>query len=87
MLFAKVLSQTFITDIWRATATTSADYSTGVIFFLSAFGMPNNRLDTDNLTLSDHNNVCGGEGKKEVNSERQKQEILNSIHRSWVHLP
>ena len=64
MLFDKVLSQTFITDIWQATTTTSADYSAEVIFLFSAFGMPNNRLDTDKLTLSDHNNLCGGEGSE-----------------------
>ena len=60
MLFDKVLLQKFNTDIWRAT-TTSADYSAGVIFLFSAFGIPNNRIDTDNLTLCDHNNMCGGE--------------------------
>ena len=60
MLFDKVLSQKFDTDIWRAT-TTSAHYSAEVIFLFSAFGIPNNRVDTDNLTLGDHNNICGVE--------------------------
>ena len=27
----------------------------------AAFGIPNNRVDTDNLTLCDYNNLCGGE--------------------------
>ena len=39
MLFDKVLSQTFSTDIWRATTTTSADYSAEVIFYFLAFGI------------------------------------------------
>ena len=26
-----------------------------------AFGRPSNRIDTDNLTLCGHNNLCGGE--------------------------
>ena len=49
MLFDKVLLQTFSTDIWRATTTTSADYSAEVMFFFLAFGIPNNRLYTDIL--------------------------------------
>ena len=71
MLFDKMLSQAFITDIWQATTTTSADYSAEVIFLFSAFGMPNNRLDTDNLTLSDHNNLCRG-------SERDNDTFLKT---------
>ena len=47
MLFDKVLWQTFSTDIWQAATTTSADYSADVIFLFLAFGIPNNRLDTD----------------------------------------
>ena len=61
MLFDKVLSQKFNTDIWRATATTSEDYSAEAIFLFSTSGIPNNRVNTDNLTLCDHNNLCGGE--------------------------
>ena len=49
MLFDKVLSQTFSTDTWRATTTTSADYSAEVIFLFLAFVIPDNRLDTDTL--------------------------------------
>ena len=37
------------------------NYSAEVIFLFSAFGIPNNRLDNHNLTLCDHNNLCGGE--------------------------
>ena len=47
MLFDKVLLQTLSTDIWQATTTTSADYSAEVIFLFLAFGIFNNRLDTD----------------------------------------
>ena len=47
MLFDKVLLQTLSTDICRATATTYADYSAEVIFLFLAFGILNNRLDTD----------------------------------------
>ena len=47
MLFDKVLSQTFSTDIWRAATTAPADYSVEVIFIFLAFGIPNKRLDTD----------------------------------------
>ena len=47
MLFDKVLLQTLSTDIWQATPTTYADYSAEVIFFFLAFGIFNNRLDTD----------------------------------------
>ena len=54
MLFDKVLWQTFSTDIWRASKTTSADYLAEVIFLFLAFRIPNNRLDTDTLTLYDH---------------------------------
>ena len=61
MLFDKVLSQTFSTDIWQATTAISADYSAEVIFLFSAFGMPGNMIDTDNLTLCGHNNLCRGE--------------------------
>ena len=60
MLFDKVLSQKFDTDIWQATKT-SPDYSAEVILLSSAFGVPNNRVDTDSLTLCDHNNLCRGE--------------------------
>ena len=49
MLFDKVSLQTFSTDIWWATTTTSADYSAEVIFLFLAFGIPDNRLDTDTL--------------------------------------
>ena len=49
MLLDKVLSQTFSTDIWRATTTTSEDYSAEVIFLFLAFGIPDSRLDTDTL--------------------------------------
>ena len=56
MLVDKVLSQTFSTDIWQ----TTADYLAEVFLF-SAFAMPSNRTDTDNLTLCGHNNLCGGE--------------------------
>ena len=59
MLFDRVLLQTFCTDTWQATTTTSADYSAEVIF--SAFRIRSDRLETDNLTLCDHNNLCGGE--------------------------
>ena len=61
MLFDRMLSQTFSTDIWQATTAISADYSAEVIFLFSAFGMPSNRIDTDNLTLCRHNKLCGGE--------------------------
>ena len=61
MLFYKVLSQTFSTDIWQATTEISADYSVEVIFLFLAFGMPSNSIDTDNLTLCGHDNLCGGE--------------------------
>ena len=47
MLFDKVLLQTLITDIWWATTTTYANYSAEVIFLFLAFGIFNNRLDTD----------------------------------------
>ena len=47
MLFDKVLLQTLSTDVWRATTTTYADYSAEVIFLFLAFGIFNNRLDTD----------------------------------------
>ena len=47
MLFDKVLSQTFSTDIWRATTTTSADYSAEAISLSLAFGIPDNRLEID----------------------------------------
>ena len=46
MLFDKVLSQTLSTDIWRATTTTSSDYSAEVNFLFLAFGILNNGLDT-----------------------------------------
>ena len=29
--------------------------------FFSAFGVPSNRIDTNNLKLCGHNNLCGGE--------------------------
>ena len=47
MLFDQVLSQTLSTDIWRATTTTSSDYSAEVNFLSLAFGILNNGLDTD----------------------------------------
>ena len=47
MLFDNVLLQALSTDIWRATTTTYADYSAEVIFLYLAFGIFNNRLDTD----------------------------------------
>ena len=47
MLFDRVLSQTFSTDIWRATTTTTADYSAEVMFLFLVFGIPNNRLNTN----------------------------------------
>ena len=47
MLFDKVLSQTFSTDIWRATTTTFADYSAEAISLSLAFGIPDNRLEID----------------------------------------
>ena len=47
MLFDKVLLQTLSTDIWRANTTTYADYLAEVIFLYLAFGVFNNRLDTD----------------------------------------
>ena len=47
MVFDKVLLQTLGTDIWQATTTTNADYSADVIFFFLAFGIFNNRLDTN----------------------------------------
>ena len=47
MLFDKVLLQTLSTDIWLATTTTYADYSAKVIFLFLAFGIFNNRLDTN----------------------------------------
>ena len=53
MLFDKVLSQTFRTDTWQATAAISADYLAEVIFLFLAFGMPSNRTDTVSLTLVD----------------------------------
>ena len=34
---------------------------TCVISFPRTFGIPNNRLDIDNLTPCDHNSLCGGE--------------------------
>ena len=68
MLFDKMLPQTFSTDILRATTTASADYSAEVIFLFSAFGMPNNRLDSDSLTRIDHNNLCGGESHPSLSS-------------------
>ena len=46
MLFDKVLLQTLSNDIWRAT-TTYADCWTEVIFLFLAFGIFNNRLDTN----------------------------------------
>ena len=49
MLFEEVLSQAFSSDIWRVTTTTAADYSKEVIFLFLAFGIPDNRLDTDTL--------------------------------------
>ena len=61
MLFDKVLSQKFNIDIWRATTTTSVDYVAEVIFLFSTSGIPNNRVDTDNLTLYDYENLCGRE--------------------------
>ena len=63
MLFDEVLLQTFNTDIWQATAPISAEYSAEVIFLFSAFGIPSNRIDTDNLTLCGHN-LCGGESSR-----------------------
>ena len=47
MLSDKVLLQTLSTDIWRATTTTYADYSAEAISFFLAFGIFNNRLNTD----------------------------------------
>ena len=47
MLSDKVLLQTLSTDIWRATTTTYADYFAQVIFLFLAFGIFNNRLNTD----------------------------------------
>ena len=37
----------------------------GFIYF-SVFGMASNRIDTDNVTLCDHNNLCGGERLQSV---------------------
>ena len=59
MLFDKMLSQIFSTDIMQATTAISADYSAEVVFLFSAFGLPSNRTDTDNLTLCGHNNLRG----------------------------
>ena len=46
---------------YESTAAISADYSAEVSFVSSAFGMPSNMIDSDNLTLCGHNNLCRGE--------------------------
>ena len=79
MLFDKVLSQTFSTDIWQATTAISEDYSAEVIFLFSSFGMPSNRIDTDNLTLCGHNNLCGEKSLKCVSLTKM---TLNGLEQS-----